>query len=206
MKSDSMSDLDRAIETLRAGGFVALQDSPDRENEADILLAAEHATGEKVNFMATHVRGLITVAVPKTVLDALDVPLLAVRYPVPHAPRFTEPVDAVAGCTTGASAFDRAATLRKLADPEAQPQDFSRPGHIFPLMGMPGGLAERRGHTEGSIALAELAGITPVIAICELMNPAGRMASGDEVMQFARAHDVPVASISQIIERQQAAG
>ncbi len=197
-----MSGLDHAMETLRNGGFVALQDSPDRENEADILLAAQHATGEAVNFLASYVRGLITVAAPQDILNTLDIPLLPVRYPVPHAPRFTEPVDAVEGTTTGASAFDRAATLRNMADPDAQPRDFSRPGHIFPLMGMPGGLSERRGHTEGSIALAELAGIVPVVAICELLAPDGHMASGEEVFAFVREHNMPLASIEEIVERQ----
>lgn len=196
-----MSELDRALEALRTGGFVVLLDHPDRENEADVLLAAQHATGESVNWLAANVRGLITVAVPERILQALDIPLLPMRYPVAHAPRFTEPVDAVEGTTTGASAFDRAATLRKLADPQARPEDFSRPGHIFPLMGMPGGLAERRGHTEGSIALAEMAGITPVVAICELMAPDGQMAVGDQVTDFARRHHIPVATIEEIIER-----
>ncbi|MCD6359237.1 MAG: 3,4-dihydroxy-2-butanone-4-phosphate synthase [Armatimonadetes bacterium] len=196
-----MSELDRAVEALRAGEFVILLDHPDRENEADVLLAAEHATGERVNWLATHVRGLITVAAPQAILDALDIPLLPVRYPVANAPRFAEPVDAVEGTTTGASAFDRAVTLRKLADPQARPEDFSRPGHIFPLMGMPGGLAERRGHTEGSIALAELAGIIPVVAICELMAPDGHMAAGDQVADFAREHGIPIAHIEDIIER-----
>lgn len=196
-----MSDFERALEALRTGRFVVLQDHPDRENEADVLLAAQHASGESVNWLAVQVRGLITVAVPERILQALDIPLLPMRYPVAHAPRFTEPVDAAEGTTTGASAFDRAATLRKLADPQARPEDFSRPGHIFPLMGMPGGLAQRRGHTEGSIALAELAGITPVVAICELMEPGGHMARGEQVTGFARQHGIPIVSIEEIIER-----
>ena len=194
-----MTALDRAMQALASGGFVVLTDHPERENEADVLLAAEHATGEKINFMATHVRGLITVAVPEAILARLDIPLLPMRYPVPHAPRFAEPVDAVRGTTTGASAFDRAVTLRLLADPDARPEDFSRPGHIFPLAGASGGLAQRRGHTEGSLALAELAGITPVVAICELMAPDGTMATGDQVMHFARRHDIPIATIDDIL-------
>ncbi len=195
-----MSQLQRALEALQTGGFVILQDHPDRENEADVLQAAQFATGESINWLATHVRGLITVAVPEAILKRLDIPPLPVRYPVAHAPRFAEPVDAVAGTTTGASAFDRAVTVRKLADPQARPEDFSRPGHIFPLMGMPGGLAERRGHTEGSIALAELAGLTPVVVICELMEPGGHMAAGEQVTQFARQHDIPIATIEEIIQ------
>lgn len=196
-----MSKIDGAIEALRSGGFVALEDHPDRENEADILLAGEHATGETVNWLAVHARGLITVAVAPEILQRLDIPLLPQRYAVDNAPRFTEPVDAVEGTTTGASAFDRAITLRKLADPQSRPEDFSRPGHIFPLQCMPGCLLDRRGHTEGAIALARLAGLQPVVAICELMNEEGHMARGDEVVQFARNHDLPLISVQELAER-----
>jgi len=196
-----MSRLDEAIEALRAGQFVVLLDHPDRENEADVLLAAEHATGERVNHLAICVRGLITVAAPEALLTALDIPLLPMRYNVPHAQRFAEPIDAVAGTTTGASAFDRAVTLQRLAGPAARPEDFSRPGHIFPLAAAPGGLAQRRGHTEGAVALAELAGIRPVVAICEMMAPDGHMAAGEQVEEFADKHGVPMVSIQQIIDR-----
>lgn len=197
----NMSTIEEAVEALAAGGFVALEDDPERENEADILLAAEHATGERVNFLATHVRGLITVAVAEEILQRLDISLLPARYSVANAPRFTEPVDAVRGTTTGASAFDRAITLRMLADPDTRPEDFSRPGHVFPLAAMPGGLADRRGHTEGAIALARLAGIRPVVAIAELMNEAGHMARGDEVREFARRHNMPLISVEALAER-----
>jgi len=196
-----MSNLDRAIEALAAGGFVALEDHPGRENEADILLAAEHATGERVNFMAAHVRGLITVALAPEILQRLDIPLLAPRYCAPNAPRFTEPVDAMRGTTTGASAFDRAITLRMLADPHSVPEDFSRPGHVFPLAAMPGGLAERRGHTEGAVALARLAGLRPCVVIAELMAEDGHMAHGEQVIEFARRHGMPIASVEELAER-----
>lgn len=196
-----MSELDRAIEALGSGGFVALLDHPERENEADILLAAEHATGERINFMATHVRGLITVAVAPEILRRLDIPLLPPRYSAPHAPRFTEPVDAVRGTTTGASAFDRAITLRLLADPDSVPEDFSRPGHVFPLAGMPGGLADRRGHTEGALALAQLAGLRPCVVIAELMAEDGHMAHGEQVVEFARRHDIPLISVDEVAAR-----
>ncbi|MGD9495383.1 MAG: 3,4-dihydroxy-2-butanone-4-phosphate synthase [Armatimonadota bacterium] len=196
-----MGSIEHAIEALAAGGFVALEDHPERENEADILLAAEHATGERVNFLARHVRGLITVAVAEEILQRLDIPLLPARYSVPNAPRFAEPIDAVRGTTTGASAFDRAITLRLLADPDARPEDFSRPGHIFPLAAMPGGLAERRGHTEGAVTLARLAGLRPVVVIAELMNEEGHMARGAEVRAFARHHRMPLISVEELLER-----
>ncbi|MGC9318455.1 MAG: 3,4-dihydroxy-2-butanone-4-phosphate synthase [Armatimonadota bacterium] len=196
-----MSSIDEAIEALKAGGFVVLEDHPQRENEADVLLAAEHATGERINFMAAQVRGLITVAVAQEILQRLQIPVIQPRYALPNAPRFAEPVDAVEGTTTGASAFDRALTLRLLADPEARPEDFSRPGHIFPLAAAPGGLAARRGHTEGAVALARLAGLRPVVAICELMNAEGHMARGDEVRQFARRHGMPLISVEELAQR-----
>ena len=196
-----MSTIEEAIEALRSGGFVALEDHPERENEADILLAGELATGASVNWLAVHARGLITVAVAPEILQRLDIPLLEPRYAVDNAPRFTEPVDAVEGTTTGASTFDRALTLRKLADPNAVPEDFSRPGHVFPLECMPGCLRDRQGHTEGAIALAQLAGLQPVVAICELMNDEGHMARGEQVVQFAEKHDLPRISVQMLVER-----
>ncbi|MEA3399679.1 MAG: 3,4-dihydroxy-2-butanone-4-phosphate synthase [Armatimonadota bacterium] len=196
-----MSSIEEAIEALKAGGFVVLEDHPERENEADVLLAAEHATGERINFIAAEVRGLIAVAVAQETLQRLEIPLIQPRYALPHAPRFAEPVDAVEGTTTGASAFDRALTVRLLADPGARPEDFSRPGHIFPLAAAPGGLAARRGHTEGAVALARMAGLEPVVVICELMNAEGHMARGDEVRQFARRHGMPLISVEELAQR-----
>jgi 3,4-dihydroxy-2-butanone 4-phosphate synthase len=196
-----MSTIEEAVEALRSGGFVALEDHPERENEADVLLAGELATGETVNWLAVHARGLITVAVTPEILQRLDIPLLPQRYIVENAPRFTEPVDAVEGTTTGASAFDRAITLNKLADPDSRPEDFSRPGHVFPLQCMPGCLLDRQGHTEGAIALAQLAGLQPVVAICELMNEEGHMARGREVVDFAENHDMPRISVQALVER-----
>lgn len=196
-----MSTIEEAVEALRSGGFVALEDHPERENEADVLLAGELATGETVNWLAVHARGLITVAVTPEILQRLDIPLLPQRYIVENAPRFTEPVDAVEGTTTGASAFDRAITLNKLADPDSRPEDFSRPGHVFPLQCMPGCLLDRQGHTEGAIALAQLAGLQPVVAICELMNEEGHMARGQEVVDFAENHDMPRISVQALVER-----
>ncbi len=193
-----MDTLDEAIEALARGGFVALEDHPERENEADILLAGEHATGERISYLATHARGLMTVAVADEILRRLEIALLEPRYSAPNAPRMAEPVDAVEGITTGASAFDRAVTVRRLADPHARPEDFSRPGHVFPLWCAPGGLAERRGHTEGAVALARLAGLRPVVAIFELMAEDGHMARDEQVREFARRHGMPLISVEEL--------
>ena len=193
-----MSSLNDAIHALAQGDFVVLVDHPRRENEADVLLAAEHATGEKINFLATHVRGLITVAVTEDILQRLDIPLLRPRYSVPNAPRFAEPVDAIKGTTTGASAFDRAVTVRLLADPNARPEDFSRPGHVFPLAAVPEGLARRRGHTEGAVALAQLAGLRPVVVIAELMAEDGHMAHGEQIEEFVRRHHLPLIGVEDL--------
>jgi 3,4-dihydroxy-2-butanone 4-phosphate synthase len=194
-------NLERALEALAAGGFVALVDAPDREDEADVLLAARHATGERVNFLATHARGLIAVVLPERRLRALEVPLIEPCFVPEHYPRFGVPVDAAHGITTGASAFDRALTLRLLADPASRAEDFSRPGHMLPLAAVEGGLGERRGHTEGAAALAELAGLEPVVAICELMAPDGTMAAGRQVSDFADQHGMPLISVQQLVER-----
>jgi len=193
-------NLEHAIETLASGGFVALTDAPERENEADILLAAQHATGEKVNFLATHARGLIAVALPEARLNALEIPLIEPRFVAANYPRFAVPVDAAQGITTGASAFDRAVTLRLLADPAARAEDLSRPGHIFPLAAVERGLAQRRGHTEGAVALATLAALDPVVAICELMAPDGTMAHGEQVTVFAREHRIPIVTMQELLD------
>jgi 3,4-dihydroxy-2-butanone 4-phosphate synthase len=116
-------------------------------------------------------------------------------------PRFAVPVDAAQGITTGASAFDRAVTLRLLADPAARPEDFSRPGHIFPLAAVEGGLAQRRGHTEGAVALATLAALETVVAICELMAPDGTMAHGKHVTEFAQEHGIPIVTMRELVDR-----
>jgi len=190
--------LQRAIEAMRKGRFVALLDRPEREGEADLLLAAEHATGERINEMITIARGLLTVAMEAERLAELNIPLLEPRNAGPNAPRFAAPVDYLHNTTTGVSAFDRAATLRALADPEARSDDFAQPGHVFPLAAMPGGLDEREGHTEGAIALAKLAGVRPVVAMCEIMAADGTMARGPALHKWLQEHDIPAITIPEI--------
>jgi 3,4-dihydroxy-2-butanone 4-phosphate synthase len=191
--------LRRAIDALARGDVVALLDRADREAEADLILAAEHATGERVNRMITIARGILTLAISGERLTELEIPLVPPHHPAPHAPRFAVPVDVAEGITTGVSAYDRAATIRALADPSSRAEDFTCPGHVFPLAASPGGLAERQGHTEGALALAELAGLRPVVAMCEIMAPDGLMARGAALRRWLVEHGVAPASVPQIV-------
>ncbi|MCX7598366.1 MAG: 3,4-dihydroxy-2-butanone-4-phosphate synthase [Armatimonadetes bacterium] len=198
MDRENAERLQRAIEAMRNGRFVALLDRPEREGEADLLLAAEHATGERINEMITIARGLLTVAMEAARLAELNIPLLEPHNAGPNAPRFAAPVDYIHDTTTGVSAFDRAATLRALADPAARSEDFAQPGHVFPLAAMPGGLEEREGHTEGAVALAKLAGVRPVVAMCEIMAPDGTMARGEALRRWLEEYSIPDITVAEI--------
>lgn len=199
-----LTPLPEAVERFRAGGFVALLDHPEREGEADLLVAVEHVTGAKINFMATHARGLINVAIERERLRELDIRVLEPRFGGGNVPAFTEPVDYTPAVTTGVSAFERAATMQALIDPATRPEDFMRPGHVFLLAGVPGGLHERPGHTEGALALAHLAGLRPAVVVCEIMAPDGRMARGDDLARFIRDHDIALVSVEQLTVAQDA--
>jgi len=178
--------------------MVLLLDDPAREGEADLLQAAQFCTGESLNFMITHARGLITLAITPSRLEALDLPLIEPRYAPPHAPRFAVPVDYTPGTTTGVSAYDRAATIRAFLDPEAKPEHFARPGHVFPLAASAGGPRARAGHTEGAVGLAELAGLYPAVVMCELMDEDGRMATREKAEAFACKHGIPLVTVAQV--------
>lgn len=200
MQLSALTPLDQAVSHFAAGGFVALLDHPEREGEADLLCAVEHITGEKVNFMITHARGLVTCAIEAQRLRALDIRLIEPRYHGENVPAFTEPVDYIPTTTTGVSAFERAATMRALLDPQARPEDFARPGHVFPLAADPRGLAGRRGHTEGAITLALMAGLQPAVVMCEIMAPDGHMAHEPQIIEFCRSLNIPLVSVPQILE------
>jgi len=194
----TVTPLDKAIDHFRGGGFVALLDSADREDEADLLQAAQYVTGESINFMLTHVRGLITVAMAPQRLNELQIPVLEQQFGIENMPRFTVPVDYTPAVTTGVSAFDRAATIQALANPAAHPEDFARPGHVFPLAAAPEGLADRTGHTEGAVGLAQLAELPPVVAMCEIMAPDGHMATGVTLQRFLETHNILLVTVAQI--------
>ncbi|MCS7050942.1 MAG: 3,4-dihydroxy-2-butanone-4-phosphate synthase [Thermomicrobium sp.] len=191
----------RAIEAFRSGRFVIIVDDVDRENEGDLAIAAQFCTPEAVNFMAREARGLICVPMAAEWADRLGLPLMV--PPTGNGTRFgtafTVSVEAREGVTTGISAFDRARTIRKLADPTATAADFVMPGHVFPLRARPGGVLERDGQTEASVDLARLAGLYPVAVVCEIMAADGSMARLPELERFAAVHDVPVVHVNDLI-------
>jgi len=179
---------------------VALLDSADREDEADLLQAAQYVTGESINFMLSHARGLITVAMTPQRLSELQIPVLKPQFGIKNMPRFTMPVDYTPAVTTGVSAFDRAATIQALVAPDSRPEDFARPGHVFPLAAAPEGLVARAGHTEGAVSLAQLAELPLVVAMCEIMAPDGNMAVAATLQRFLEVHNVPLVTVGQIAQ------
>lgn len=191
-----------AIDVIRNGGLVIVADDEDRENEGDLVCAAELVTPEIINFMATHGRGLVCLTLASEIADRLDLPLMSDgRGQDPNGTAFTVSIDATPdlGVSTGISAADRARTIRVAVDPESRPSDLIRPGHIFPLRAKPGGVLQRVGQTEASMDLARLAGLAPAGVICEILNTDGTMARRPELEEFSRTHDMPFITVAQII-------
>lgn len=184
---------------IRAGKMVIVTDDEDRENEGDLVMAAELVTPEAVNFMATYGRGLVCAPVTPEIASALGLSRMVPENREAFGTDFTVSVDARTGITTGISAADRARTLRLLAEPDARPSDFVQPGHIFPLQAKPGGVLRRAGHTEASVDLARLAGLRPAGVICEILNADGTMARLDQLVPFAQQHGLKLCSIGDLI-------
>ncbi|MBA3826660.1 MAG: 3,4-dihydroxy-2-butanone-4-phosphate synthase, partial [Ktedonobacterales bacterium] len=180
-----------ALARFARGQFLIVVDDEDRENEGDLTIAAEFATPEAVNFMATHGRGLICVAMTGAQLDQLGLPMMVNHNTAHLSTAFTVSVEARTGVTTGISAPDRARTIQVLIDPASGPGDVVSPGHTFPLRAREGGVLRRVGHTEAGVDLARLAGLTPAAAICEIMSADGTMALRPELDEIAQAHDIP---------------
>ena len=191
--------VETAIAAIRDGGFVIVVDDEDRENEGDLVMAAECATATKVNFMLTHARGLVTVPLSAERVEALDLPLMVSNNTSHQGTAFTISVGAKHKISTGISAADRAATIQALVDPATRPEDLSRPGHIFPLRATPGGVLRRAGHTEAAVDLATLAGRRPAGVLCEIMNDDGTMARLPQLEAFARHHGMPIISVQDLI-------
>ncbi len=198
MEFDRVED---AIEDIRRGRMIIVADDEDRENEGDLVMAAEAVTPDHVNFMAREGRGLICVTLTEERADELELPLMTDRSTDPHRTAFTISVDAHQrfGVSTGISAHDRAKTIQVMADPESVPSDLRRPGHTFPLRAKPGGVLRRVGQTEASVDLAELAGFPPVGVICEILNDDGTMARRPELEAFAREHDLRFITVAQLV-------
>lgn len=188
------------IDEIARGGMVILIDDENRENEGDLIVAAELITPQQVNFLATHARGLICAPLGSEIVERLDLPPMLEEPSEPDECAFTMSVDGREGNSTGISVFDRARTLRLLADPGSVPADFNRPGHIFPLKAHPQGLASRQGHTEASVHLMRCAGLQPAAVICEVMNEDGSMARSPDLLRFAEEHGLLIGTIESLIE------
>jgi 3,4-dihydroxy 2-butanone 4-phosphate synthase/GTP cyclohydrolase II len=192
--------VEEAIEDVRAGRIVIVVDDADRENEGDFVMAAERATPEALNFMVTHGRGIVCMPTTQQRLDELRIPLMVSKNNESHGTAFAVSVDIRGRTTTGTSAFDRAATVRAIADPELRPEDVGMPGHVFPLMAQDGGVLKRAGHTEATVDLARLAGLFPAGVLCEVLHPDGSMARLPELTRVAKEHGLKIISIADLIE------
>jgi 3,4-dihydroxy 2-butanone 4-phosphate synthase/GTP cyclohydrolase II len=196
MKADRIED---ALGALAQGSMVVVMDDEDRENEGDLILAAEHANPERLAFMVRHSSGVICAGLPGRRLDELNLPLMVSGNTESLSTAYTVTVDFRHGTSTGISAADRAATLRALVDPRTAPGDFNRPGHIFPLRAVPGGVLSRPGHTEAAVDLTRLAGLSAGGALVEIVNDDGTMARRPQLERFARTHRLPLITIKDLI-------
>lgn len=197
-KADGLSPIEDAIDAIARGGMAIVVDDPGRENEGDLVMAADCTTSAAINFMMTHGKGLICTPTLRERLDELEIPPMVSDSTDPRRTAFHVSVDS-AGARTGISAAERAATIQALCDPSAVPGDFTQPGHVFPLAYREGGVLERPGHTEASIDLARLAGRAPAAVICEIAGPDGEMLRLPELIAFGAQHGLPVVAISDLV-------
>lgn len=194
--------IEEAIEDFKAGKPVIVADDEDRENEGDLILPADFITPEWINFMVTHCRGLVCLALTPEIADRVGISPMVEHNTDIKGTNFTESVDADPkfGTTTGISAFDRAKTIEVIVNKSSSGADLRRPGHIFPLIARRGGILKRAGHTETAVDLARLAGLTPAGAICEILNPDGTMARRDELFEFAKTHNIRLITVADLIK------
>ncbi|MDO5659152.1 MAG: 3,4-dihydroxy-2-butanone-4-phosphate synthase [Paracoccus sp. (in: a-proteobacteria)] len=197
--SDAISSIEEIIEDARNGRMFILVDHEDRENEGDLVIPAQMATPDAINFMATHGRGLICLSLTGERVDALGLPLMSARNSSRHETAFTMSIEAREGVTTGISAHDRARTIAVAIDPATGPADLATPGHVFPLRARQGGVLVRAGHTEAAVDISRLAGLNPSGVICEIMNEDGTMARLPDLIAFAQKHGLKIGTISDLI-------
>lgn len=190
--------IEEAINEIKQGNMLIVVDDEDRENEGDIICAAQHITPEQINFMITHARGLVCAPMSAELLNNLNIDLMTDNITEKHGTKFTVSVDA-SETTTGISAFERALTIKKLANPNSTEKDFVKPGHIFPLKAEPGGVLKRAGHTEAATDLCQLAGLVKAGAICEIIKEDGEMARLDYLTEFAKKHNLKIITIKDLI-------
>lgn len=199
----AFSTIEEAIEDVRNGKIIVVVDDEDRENEGDMLMAADKVTPEAVNFMATHARGLICTPIAGERLDELAIGAMVANNTDNHETAFTVSIDSVE-TTTGISAHERALTIQRLLDPNTKPEDMRRPGHVFPLRAVEGGVLRRTGHTEAAVDMAKLAGCYPAGVICEIMNDDGTMARVPDLMKFVEKHNLKIITIADLIKYRKA--
>ncbi|CAE6775193.1 3,4-dihydroxy-2-butanone 4-phosphate synthase [Paraburkholderia nemoris] len=193
-----------ALQAMRDGRAVVLQDDHDRENEADLIVSAERLSVETMALLIRECSGIVCLCLPDDKIRALELPPMSVNNESRHGTAFTVSIEARDGVTTGVSALDRVTTIRAAISDTAKPADIVRPGHVFPLRAQPGGVLARRGHTEGTVDLAILAGLKPAGVLCELMNADGTMMRGADVERFAQQHNLPMLTIAELVEFRQA--
>ena len=191
--------IEEVLADIRAGKMVIITDDPGRENEGDLIMAAEKVTPEAINFMVTHARGLVCAPITHERAQQLGLQRMVLENRESQKTAFTVSVDAAHGITTGISAADRAAVVHVLVDPKATPSDLVQPGHIFPLQAKPGGVLQRSGHTEATVDLARLAGLRPAGVCCEILNDDGTMARQDDLQRFAIKHGLKIATVEDLI-------
>jgi 3,4-dihydroxy 2-butanone 4-phosphate synthase/GTP cyclohydrolase II len=191
----------KAIEAIKNGGMVIMVDDEDRENEGDLVFAANHVCPEKINFMTKEARGLICLSLEHSIIDRLKLPMMedSTKLTSAKTTAFTVSIEAREGVTTGISAADRAHTIKVAVDPKTTPDDIVVPGHIFPLKARSGGVLQRAGHTEGSIDLVRMAGFAPAAVICEIMNDDGTMARMPDLEAFSKKHSIPIVTIADLV-------
>ena len=199
LKEPGFATIEEAIDDFRAGKFVIIVDDDERENEGDLVIAAEFATEESIAFMLRHTTGIICVPMTGERLDTLRIPQMVGNNTAQYGTAFTVSVDARKGVSTGVSAFDRARTIQVLADPKSEPVDLVMPGHVYPLRAREGGVLVRTGHTEATVDMCILSGLQSVGVLCELMSPDGKMMRGAALVRFAKRHGLKVISINQLI-------
>lgn len=194
-----LNSIEEVLADLAAGKVVVMLDNEDRENEGDVICASEFATTENVNFMAKYARGLICMPMDDSYVEKLNLPQMCITNTDNHCTAFTVSVDHVS-TTTGISAYERGITARKFVEEDAKPEDFRRPGHMFPLRAVPGGVIERGGHTEATVDLCRLAGLKPCGLCCEIMKDDGTMARKDDLLAFAEEHNLKISAIEKLVQ------
>ncbi|ELN6866627.1 3,4-dihydroxy-2-butanone-4-phosphate synthase [Vibrio parahaemolyticus] len=196
---DPITRVENALITLKEGRGVLLLDDEDRENEGDIIYSVEHLTNEQMALMIRECSGIVCLCLTDAQADKLELPPMVVNNNSANQTAFTVSIEAKVGVTTGVSAADRVTTIKTAANPHAKPEDLARPGHVFPLRARPGGVMTRRGHTEGTIDLMQMAGLQPAGVLCEVTNPDGTMAKAPEIVAFGRLHNMPVLTIEDMV-------